>query len=56
VYKNASGVLQILWKLIKVAWEKEVYLGHSAEQVEWLYLKKDPTSSQSVASYFTIKR
>jgi len=24
VYKNASGVLQILWKLMKVAWEKQV--------------------------------
>jgi len=26
VYKSASGVLRILWKFIKVAWDKQVIL------------------------------
>jgi len=32
VCKSASGVLQILCKLIKVAWEKRLYLEHGTEQ------------------------
>jgi len=39
VYKIASGVLRILWKLIRVAWEKQV-VPHGTEQVVSLYLKK----------------
>jgi len=50
VYKRASGVLRILWKLIKVAWVKQV-VPREWRRAGGFFIKK-----MSVLFYFTIKR